>query len=497
MKRLKLLIMASALLMAVSVAAQTNEIPRSTPEAEGVSSKQIGIFLDTIVKYPTYNIHSVMILRHGKVIAETYPKPYAASYKHTMFSCSKTFVSAAVGLAVAEHRLRVTDRVALFFPEALPDSLSANLADMTVRDLLMMASGIEPDWNLRGQCDDWIPTLLKKPVLKPGEKFKYDSLCTYLLSAIVQKVVGMKVLDYLKLKLFNTMHITDVEWEISPEGYNTGGWGLYIQPESMAKFGQLLLHYGSWNGEQLIPADWVKQMMMKQIENDSEGYGYQMWVCEDHQSARADGAFGQFIIVMPEKDMVVVITECSNNPPLHKVFSLLVPAINGGVAASDARKECVRLLRKTKSYAYPCVMGRAESSRQAALLNKEILLDENELGWTSISVRKDLKTWILKIKKTSGSYDILLGHKQWETTTTTMTPPYTVNAKEKFTGITGPFNVAGCYGWINTNTLAFNLQFVDWYSAVEASVTPSDKGVTITVKRNYSHEPLTLYGTIK
>lgn len=497
MKRLKYLMTALAVLMAASVSAQTNEIPRSTPEAEGVSSKQIGIFLDSIVKYPTYNIHSVMVLRHGKVIAEAYPKPYDASYKHTMFSCSKTFVSAAVGLAIADNRLRINDRVALFFPEALPDSLSENLAEMTIDNLLTMSSGIEPDWGLRGQYDNWIPVLLKRQVLKPGEKFKYDSFCTYLLSAIVQKVTGMKVLDYLKLKLFNTMHITDVEWEVSPEGYNTGGWGLYIQPESMAKFGQLLLHYGSWNGEQLIPADWVKQMMMKQIENGGEGYGYQMWVCEDHQSARADGAFGQYIIVMPEKDMVVVITECSNIAPLHKVFSLLVPGITDKVADSDARKESVRLLRKTKSYAYPCVMGRAESSHQGALLNKEILLEENEFGWTSISIRKELNKWILKINKLSGSYDILLGHKQWETTTTAMTPPYTVNAKEEFTGIAGPFHVAGCYGWTNANTFAFNLQFVDWYSAVEASVTPSDNGVSITVKRNYNNEPLILHGIIK
>lgn len=247
------------LLLSLSVHAQVNELQRSTPEAEGVPSKAIIALFDSLTALPKTDIHSVMVLRHGKVIGEIYPAPFAPEYRHTMYSCSKTFVGAAVGLAVADNRLRLTDRVGAFFPELLPDSVSVNLADMTVRDLLTMTSGITTDWNMRNLTPDWIRTYLAKPVKVPGKKFEYDSICSYVLSAIVQKVTGMTLLDYLKLKLFTPMNITEVAWEVSPEGYNTGGWGLHIQSESLAKFGLLLLNHGVWEGKQLLPASWVEQ----------------------------------------------------------------------------------------------------------------------------------------------------------------------------------------------------------------------------------------------
>ena len=137
------------LLGALAAHAQINELPRSTPEAEGVPSKAVTALFDSLMALPKTDIHSVVVLRHGKVIGEIYPAPFAPEYRHTMYSCSKTFVGAAVGLAIADNRLRLTDRVAAFFPELLPDSVSANLADMTVRDLLTMTSGITPDWNMR------------------------------------------------------------------------------------------------------------------------------------------------------------------------------------------------------------------------------------------------------------------------------------------------------------------------------------------------------------
>ncbi len=484
------------LFTAGTACAQTNELPRSTPEAEGVSSKRIGVFLDSIIRYPVYQIHSVMVLRHGKVIAEAYPKPFADKYKHTMFSCSKTFISAAVGLAWADNRLRLTDRVAVFFPAEMPDSISPNLSAMTVRDLLTMSSGIEPDWDLRSQATEWIPQLFAKDVLTPGKTFRYDSFCTYLLSAIVQKVTGMKVLDYLKLKLFNAMHITDVEWEESPEGYNTGGWGLYIQPESMAKFGQLLLRGGEWKGKQLLPHDWVVQMMSKQIDNGGEGYGYQMWICEDRRSVRADGAFGQYIVLSPDKDMVVVITECSLKTPLHNIFSLLLPAVTDQVDKS--RKEFARLMKKINGYAYPCVQGKAGSPEENALFEHPIEMGENEFGWTSLEVRRHNRQLMLRITDKGGrSYELPLGYGQWLTASTSMHPPYTVWAKDRFKGIAGPFAAAGCYAWTDRFTFDFKLQFVDWYSALEVSMTLTEKGAALKIRRNYAEEPISIQGIFK
>ena len=195
-------IILSLLLLSVqllgTMKAQVYDLPRSTPEEQGVPSKAIITVFDSLMATPNTDIHSVVVMRHGKVIGEIYPKPFAIEYKHTMYSCSKTFVSVAIGLAIEENRLRLTDRVAPFFIEQLPDTISKGLAEMTVEDLLTMRSGITPDWEMRNKCTDWIRTFLAKPVEGAGEKFGYDSMATYMLSAIVQKVTGMTTLDYLK-----------------------------------------------------------------------------------------------------------------------------------------------------------------------------------------------------------------------------------------------------------------------------------------------------------
>ena len=154
--KLTLFLLIFCLLVSTTVGAQIREFERSTPEAEGVPSGALIALMDSLMALPKTDIHSVMVLRHGKVIAEMYPEPFAPEYRHTMFSCSKTFVGAAIGLAISENRLRLTDRIASFFPDQLPDSISPNLAAMTVRNLLNMTSGVTPDWKLREGRTDWV-----------------------------------------------------------------------------------------------------------------------------------------------------------------------------------------------------------------------------------------------------------------------------------------------------------------------------------------------------
>ena len=251
MKRILLAIAFVALTLGAN--AQINDIPRSTPEEQGVPSKALIELFDAMHNMEQTDIHSMIVMRHGKVVGEFYPAPFAPQYQHTQYSSSKTLVSLAAGMAIDENRLRLTDRVATFFPEYLPDSICTNLADMTVRDLLTMQSGIKPDWGMRAKTTEWIKTFLGKPVPnKPGEVFAYDSMVTYMISAIVQKVTGKTVLEYLKEKMFSHMGVTVVNWEESPEGINTGGWGLHIQSESLAKVGQMWLDGGVWNGKQIV-----------------------------------------------------------------------------------------------------------------------------------------------------------------------------------------------------------------------------------------------------
>ena len=498
--RFSLVLLILCLLASLTVRAQINELPRSTPEAEGVPSKAIIALFDSLTTLPQTDIHSVMVLRHGKVIAETYPAPFAPEYRHTIFSCSKTFVGAAVGLAIADNRLRLTDRVGAFFPELLPDSVSDNLAAMTVRDLLTMTSGITTDWNMRNQTPDWTRTYLSKPVKTPGKKFEYDSICSYLLSAIVQKVTGMTLLDYLKQKLFTPMNITEVAWEISPEGVNTGGWGVYIQSESLAKFGLLLLNHGVWEGKQLLPASWVEQMTSKQMEAGDEDYGYQMWQCEYPGAVRLDGALGQYVLIIPDKDMVVVITECTlinGNTQRRQVWNHLLPRVKD--APLTPGKDYKLLQKKQTAYQLPLVQGKVTSSVAPEYADKRIALEQNKYGWQSLSLQFKPKEVVMTVTDKEGAtYDLLFGYKQWLKTSITAYPPYSITPVDAFKGIEGPFWVAGSYAWPSSATLQLKAHYVNWISALGITFRFEGDHVALNVTENFtSGDGITIKGNLK
>lgn len=486
--RLALFLFACYLLIHATVSAQVHELERAIPESEGVPSEVLIALMDSLTGLPETDIHSVMVLRHGKVIAEIYPEPFAPEYRHTMFSCSKTFLSAAVGIAIAENRLRLTDRVAAFFPNELPDTISTNLADMTVRHLLTMTSGVTPDWNIRNVRTDWVKGFLEKAVKTPGELFEYDSMSSYLLSAIMQKVTGMKLLDYLRTKLFQPMHITEAAWEVSPEGISTGGWGLHIQSESLAKFGQLLLNRGVWQGKQLLPAWWVEQMMMKQVDNGGDGYGYQMWCCEYPGASRADGALGQYILIVPDKDVVVVITECTlinGSTQRQLVWNRLFPAIGDQPLATG--KDYKRLLKKQAEYRLPVVQGRANSNLSQSYAGKSIELEPNKYGWESLTLQFKQKELVMTVTEAGGAtYDLPFGYKEWKKASINAYPPYSVTAKGRFCGIDKPFYVAGSYAWPSSSELKLKVHYVNWISALDLTLHMEGENIQLIVKENYS-----------
>ena len=483
------------LLIATPAIAQVNELPRSNPEAEGIPSAAVIQLFDSLTSYPHSDIHSVIVMRHGKVVAELYPEPYKAEYRHTMYSCSKTFVSLAVGIAVDEFKLRVTDRVATFFSDQLPNNLSFELASMTVHDLLIMASGINPDGNLRAVNDNWIKAYLSHTVRTPGKNFRYDSLCTYLLSAIIQKVTGMTTLDYLKQKLFRPMHITEVSWEESPEGYNVGGWGLHIQCESLAKIGQLLLQKGRWQGKQLVSEKWVKLMMTNHIAVNGEHtafYGYQMWSCPPKGSFCADGRLGQFILVMPEQDMVVAITQCSWHPQLRFVWEILSPRLSGGPLAQG--KDYDRLQEEISRYSYPTLTGKSSSQLMKEMEGKTYKFGANEFGWETLSFEQQKNVMMMHVRDRYGkSYSLSLGFKEWLTSEVDGYPLYSMNARQKFKGVKGPFYMAGCYAW-DKQSLNFRIEYVNWISAAEITLTPEDGQILLNVRKNYQPQMETMRG---
>ncbi len=315
------------------ILAANYSLPRSSPEKEGVSSDEIRSFVEAADK-KINTMHSFMLVRHGRVIAEGWWKPEAAEKPHVMHSLSKSFNSTAVGLAVEEGKLSIDDPVLKFFPDLAPTNPPAKLKAMRVRDLLTMSTGHETEVKFSTNTP-WVQAFLAHPVPhKPGSHFLYNSPGSHMLSAIVSKVTGETVLDYLKPRLFAPLGIENPTWGTSPQGNTLGGWGLFLRTEDIAKFGQLYLQQGVWNGKQVLPSRWVKQATSKQVSNGSDptkdwdqGYGFQFWQCR-YGAYRGDGAYGQFCIVLPEQDAVIAITADTRDmqAELNVVWEHLLPA---------------------------------------------------------------------------------------------------------------------------------------------------------------------------
>ena len=252
----------ASLLAVVAANAQAAEpLPRSTPEQQGVSSAAVLDFVAALDSEISH-VHGLMVLRNGHVIAQGWWEPYRPEFIHLLHSLSKGFTSTAIGLAISEGTLSLDDRVVSFFPDKLPDEPSWELEAMRIRDLLSMSTG-QHDEDLRGiplqSGTSLVQTFLHLPVAhKPGTHFVYNTAATFMCSAILQKVTGEKLLDYLRPRLLDPLGIDQATWSESPEGITHGGFGLSVSTESIARFGQLYLQEGVWEGRQLITTDWVR-----------------------------------------------------------------------------------------------------------------------------------------------------------------------------------------------------------------------------------------------
>jgi CubicO group peptidase (beta-lactamase class C family) len=310
-------------------------LPRSTPESQGVSSAKVREFI-AAADQQVNSMHSFMLIRHGHVVAEAWWQPESADKPHVLWSLSKSFTSTAIGFAVAEGLLSIDDPVLKFFPDDAPSELSANLKAMRVRDLLTMSTGHQDEPKLNHETP-WVTAFLAHPVPhKPGTHFRYNTPATYMLSAIVQKVTGQTLLEYLTPRLFEPLGIREPRWDKSPQGISIGGYGLYLRTEDIAKFGQFLLQKGQWQGKQLLPESWIDLATSRQVSNGSDpmidweqGYGFQFWRCR-HGAYRGDGKDGQFCIVLPELDAVVAITANTSDMrgELSLVWDKLLPAFS-------------------------------------------------------------------------------------------------------------------------------------------------------------------------
>ena len=288
----------------------------SAPEAQGMDPAPLARMFERIDQSPRHDVHSVLIIRNGVIVAEKYYQSYTENSQNTVYSVTKSVTSALVGIAIEEGSIQGVDQpVSDFFPEALAVNPDPRKSAMTLEDLLTMRAGLEwqegnPAYRSLYMSQDWVAFMLNK-VLEddPGTKFEYCSGCTHVLSGVIQKATGMPTQDFARTRLFEPLGITNYRWETDSTGNTIGGWGLELTARDMAKFGTLFLQNGAWAGQQIIPASWVKKSTRDGIGAPGEwDYAYQWWVKADENLYAAQGMYGQKIYVVPDQELVVVVT---------------------------------------------------------------------------------------------------------------------------------------------------------------------------------------------
>ncbi len=444
-------------------------LPRSTPEEQGISSTDILKFLDSVAK-SKQEFHSMMILRHGHVVAEGWWAPYSSEHRQQLYSASKSFTSTAIGFAVSEGLLSVDDPVIKFFPNDLPDLISENLADLKVRHLLSMSVGHAKDSIMILEASAagirWEKTFLNQPVVfKPGSQFMYNSGASYMLSSIVKKVTGQTAHNYLHPRLYEPLNITGATWTENFEGVNMGASHLRMRTENLAKFGQLYLQKGKWNGKQVLSEAWISEATSKQIENgknDSSwgfGYGYQFWL-NPPGGFRADGAFGQFSMVLPEQDAVVTITSESidTKTVMQLVWDELVPAMTKLPLPENAASiKQLRTNLKTLKYDPPKL--EISSATGAKISGKDFLLDKNEFNAKAVTFKFAGDKCIFTLKE-EGKPDIIItnGMNYWIREGNLKPLPHSLFSLRRidFDSI-----VAASATWKNENTLLLTWRLIE------------------------------------
>ena len=403
----------------------------ATPESQGVPSEAILKFIDGCEK--TFDagdlgaMHGFVIVRHGKVIAEGSWKPFdTLNETHMLYSHSKSFTSSAIGLLADRGKIDLDERIVDIFSNEVPAKVSENLAQLRVRDLLTMNVG-KKDHLLR-DGGDWVKEFLSKDFFrKPGTGFKYDSDATYMLAAIVEKKSGMKMMDYLQKNMFDQIGIAKAWTTCSPQGIPCGGWGMNMTTRELARFGQLYLNRGDWDGKRVLSSDWVSLATTRQTWSGwqnvgvkalgegtdwEQGYGFQFWRCR-HGAYRADGAGGQYTVVIPEKDMVVSAHAGLGDFPkeLDLIWDNLLPVLKDAPLAENPSAQKKLADRLAKLAIKPVEFARARKWTTPF----EFSLRENSRGFKSVRFDpKDGGGCICTLVTRAGKQKFPAGTGEWQ-----------------------------------------------------------------------------------
>jgi len=409
------------------------EMESATPESQGVESQGILNFIEACEK--TFDgthegrVHGFVIVRHGKVIAEGSWKPFdTLNETHMLYSHSKSFTSTAIGFLVDDGKLDLDERVADIFPEDVPADAAEGIREIRVRDLLTMNVGSNLNHDVP-KYPNWRKCFFERKLdRKPGTGFKYDSDATYMLACIVEQRTGMKLMDFLKERLFSKIGIEKAWSTTSPQGIACGGWGMNMTTRELARFGQLYLQKGYWEGKNVISPSWVALATARQTWSGwqkvgaqrlgegsdwEQGYGFQFWRCS-HNAFRADGAAGQYTIVMPEQDAVVSIHAGLGDmqKELNLVWDHLLPAMKDGVLPENPTA-LTALRNRISALAIPPVAGE-KSVRDGDRLIGDYEIATNRRGIRAVRLTKDGDGWKMKFYARCWPTEFPIGYGEWK-----------------------------------------------------------------------------------
>jgi CubicO group peptidase (beta-lactamase class C family) len=453
-------------------ATQTSYYPKgdwrtSTPEAQGMDSKELNEMLKHILEDKT-GIHSVHIIRNGYLVAESCVYPHKAGNLHLLNSCTKSVTSALIGMLINEGKIKsVEEKVINLFSDRKIANMDDKKKSMTLKNLLTMTTGLEwsEDGNYGASYDsntqmknsnDMVKYVLDKPMIAdPGKVFYYNTGASHILSAIIKKYSNQKTIDYAREKLFTPMGVSDIVWAEDNKGINSGGSGLFLKPEDLAKFGYLYLNNGKWQDKQLIPESWVGESTMKQIDTPNglagqNGYGYQWWQNKT-TGYSARGYAGQYLFVVPKYKLVVVFTSSVSGMDFYKPENFLDDYIIPSIKATNAIKENEQALGElqatiSKLATAPIPVGIKKLPKIALEISGKKFVMDNDETYT-FEFTEDSRECLLKQFSLGYDYNLKVG----------MDGIYRDNIQEGiyWKGFSNPVCYRG--SWINENTISVDM----------------------------------------
>lgn len=455
----------------------TYDLSHSTPSAERVDAVGLEAFLDDIDDASHIELHSMIVLRHGNVIAEGWWAPYSADRVHLLYSLSKSFTSTAAAFAVAEGLLDLDATVLSYFPELDGEITDPRSRAMKVRHVAAMASGHNAETMRQASANDPADLvrgfLLIPPDQEPGTVFAYNQPCTYSLAAIIQRQSGQTLVDYLRPRLFDPLGIGDVGWIETPPGRNLGFSGLHVTTDAIARLGQLYLQQGRWGEKQLLDPAWVAEATSKQVDNPNEanpdwhqGYGFQFWMAR--HGYRGDGAYGQFCVVLPEQDMVIAITSATAD--MQAVLDALWTHV---LPAADAREpDLAADGRLADRLAHVALQARVAESEpedpghwdgvtflgQPAAGGSDVLSSAGP-AVAEAGLRLTDDEWQLSLVDAGGRLDLAVGTQSWATTESHGVP------------------VAVSGGWTDADTFVADAIFLETPHTLRLTCSASERTV--------------------